>query len=125
MGVPLSSYTVLKSLADGVDKEKMNQRSFEMEYALEFLENDSVFAFVLHDPSVHHEFHEFFGKQFSSLHYSTGSHLVFFGLVDSPKNYCMTGNQPFYSDVRDAVELLDVEGNEKDNSYTAFALAKV
>jgi uncharacterized protein YggL (DUF469 family) len=124
MGVPLSNYTVLKFLADGVDKEKANRHSFEIDYALAALENYGVFAFIVHDPLVHKEFHEFFQKQFKSLHYSSGQHLVFFGLVDSPKNYCLTGNQLFYSDVRDAIELFEEEEeNEADYSYSAFALA--
>jgi hypothetical protein len=124
MGVPLSNFTILKFLADGNEREKAGLRSFEMEYALDAMENYSVFAFVLHDPTVHKDFHEFLGKQFGSLHYSSGQHLVFFGLVDSPKKYCLTGNQPFYTDIRDAVELIESEhGNEKNYSYSAFSLA--
>ncbi|ETI69450.1 hypothetical protein [Neobacillus vireti] len=124
MGVPLSNYTVLKLLADGAEREQENRRSFELEYALDAMENYSVFAFILHDPAVHKDFHDFFEKQFANLHYSSGKHLVFFGLVDSPKKFVLTGNQPFYTDVRDALELFeDNQLNEYDYSYSAFALA--
>jgi hypothetical protein len=124
MGVPLSNFTILKFLADGNEREKAGLRSFEMEYALDAMESYSVFAFVLHDPNVHKDFHEFLGKQFTSLHFSSGQHLVFFGLVDSPKKYCLTGNQPFYTDIRDVVEIIESEhGNEENYSYSAFALA--
>jgi hypothetical protein len=124
MGVPLTNYTVLKYLADGADKAKVGLRSDTMEYALNALEGYSVFAFILHDPKIHTDFHEFFQKQFKSLHNSTGEHLVFFGLVDSPKNYRLTGRTPFYQDVREGVELYEEEHGLNDNySFNAFALA--
>jgi hypothetical protein len=124
MGVPLSNYTILQCLAEGVDKEKANLRSIEMDYALDALKNYSVFAFILHDPNIHKDFHELLGKQFRNLHRSSGEHLVFFGLVDSPKNYCLTGNQPFYADVREAFELMEEnQGEDEILSYSAFAVA--
>ncbi|WP_102345903.1 hypothetical protein [Bacillus sp. Marseille-P3661] len=124
MGVPLSNYTALKYLADGSEKSRTQSQSIEMELALDALENYSVFAFILHDPTVHQDFHELFEKQFKNLHYSSGKHLVFFGLVDSPQNYRLIGERPFYSDVREMMESYENELNhEFDPTYTAFAIA--
>lgn len=117
MGIPISSYTVLKYLADGVENR---QRNLEMDVALEALEDYSVFAFVLYDPLEHKEFKEFFENQFKNFHYATGEHLVFFGLVDSPEKYSLMGQKPFYEDVR---ELIDSYESQEHSSYTAFALA--
>lgn len=122
MGVPLTSFTVLKYIADGLETK---QQSTEMELALDSLKEYSVFAFVLHDPKVHTEFHQFFVKQFENLHYNTGENLVFFGLVDSSKNLTLEGRKPFYTDVRDMINLYEEEQNYKmDKSYSAFALAQ-
>ncbi|MCL7748738.1 hypothetical protein [Halalkalibacter alkaliphilus] len=124
MGVPLSNYTVLKYLADGTEKQNANRKSIEMELALDALRNYSVFAFIIHDPTVHKDFHELFERQFKSLHNSSGEHLVFFGLVDSPSNYRLVGRKPYYQDVRDMVDLYENEKqDELDPSYTAFAIA--
>lgn len=124
MGIPLTSYTVLKYLADGVVREKENRRDISMELALDALENYSVFAFVIHDPIEHEEFHKFFQKQFANLHYSSGQNLAFFGLVNSQASYNLRGQTPFYQDVRDMVEQYEDEQTEQGkDSYTAFVLA--
>ncbi|OLO39319.1 hypothetical protein BTR23_09750 [Alkalihalophilus pseudofirmus] len=124
MGVPLSNYTVLKYLADSVEPSKRNRESIAMELAIDSLKNYSVFAFIIHDPVLHKDFHELLEKQFRSLHNSSGEHLVFFGLVDSPKKHCLVGKTPFYTDVRDMVELYESEERNKiDPSYSAFAIA--
>ncbi|WP_088034877.1 hypothetical protein [Evansella clarkii] len=123
MGVPLSSYTVLKYVADGVES-KRKKNSTTMELALESMKEFSVFAFVLHDPNIHHDFHTFFERQFKSLHRTTGRHLLFFGLVDSPENLALTGNTPFYQDIRDMVDEYEEHQRQTgDQSYSAFALA--
>jgi hypothetical protein len=126
MGVPLSSFTVLKYIADSVEIEKTphKRHSIEMELALDSLQEYSLFAFIIHDPLVHHEFHTYLEKRFQSLHYSSGEHLVFFGLVDSPKKLSLVGRRPFYQDIRDMVSLYeDEESKNHDGSYSAFALA--
>jgi hypothetical protein len=125
MGIPITDYSVLKALADGLDKEKRGfGNSFEMEFALEALKEYSVYAFIIHDPNVHTDFHSFFESQFEMLHYNSGKNLAFFGLVDSPQKFCLEGNRPFYSDIRDAFHAYEVTNiDKKQLSYSAFAMA--
>ncbi|MBS4199320.1 hypothetical protein KHA93_06590 [Bacillus sp. FJAT-49732] len=68
MRVPLSSYTVLKYIADSVDVAKRPNifQSIEMEVALDSLKEYSVFAFIIHEPLVHHDFHAILQKQFKN-----------------------------------------------------------
>lgn len=126
MGVPLSSYTVLKYIAESseIGNSPQTRQSIEMELALDSLKEYSVFAFIIHDPLVHQEFHNHLEKQFQRLHYSSGKNLVFFGLVDSPKKLSLVGERPFYQDIRDMVTSYEDEENKNDNlSYSAFAIA--
>lgn len=126
MGVPLSNFTVLKYIADSVDLEKNQHRrqSIEMELAIDSLKEYSVFAFIIHDTLVHHEFHTYLENQFQRLHYGSGENLVFFGLVDSPKKLSLVGRRPFYQDIRDMVTSYeDEESNNHNGSYSAFAIA--
>lgn len=105
-----------------VTKSRNGFQSIEMELALDSLKEYSVYAFIIHDPSAHHDFHAVLQKQFENLHYSSGEHLVFFGLVDSPQKLSLVGRRPFYQDVRDMVNSYE-EMNKNDASYSAFALA--
>jgi hypothetical protein len=58
------------------------------------------------------------------LHYQSGQHLAFFGLVDSPQKFCLDGNRPFYSDIRKAVHIHESMNIDKDDlSYSAFTIA--
>lgn len=127
MGLPITNYTVLKAIADGVEKQDLGiERNFEMQMALEQLSEFSVYAFILHDPIEHPNFHQHLDRYFEDLHYNSGEHLVFFGLVDSPQNYCLEGNRIFYKDVRDSLSSYEKEeSSEIDQSYTAFAIAKM
>ncbi|UOK56131.1 hypothetical protein MGI18_13890 [Bacillus sp. OVS6] len=123
MGFPLTSYTVLKYIADG-EEDRRRKNSIEMEMALESLQEYSLFAFIIHDPTIHVNFHRFFCKQFEDFHYSSGLNLAFFGLVDSPDKLELEGVRPFYQDVREMVQLYEKQQNNKvDLSYSAFALA--
>jgi hypothetical protein len=125
LGVPLSNYTVLKYIADSVElnSNRDQRQSIEMELALDSLKEYSVYAFIIHDPEVHHEFHSFLEKQFQSLHYSSGEHLVFFGLVDSTRKLTLVGRRPFYQDIRDMITSFEDEAKKKsETSYSAFAL---
>jgi hypothetical protein len=48
MGIPITNYSILKALADGLDKEKLGYRnSFEMDFAIEALQEYSVYAFII------------------------------------------------------------------------------
>ncbi|MDX8289116.1 hypothetical protein SLL00_04905 [Metabacillus indicus] len=123
MGFPLTSYTVLKYIADG-EEDRNRKNSTEMELALESLQEYSVFAFIIHDPTIHANFHRLLSKQFEDFHYSSGANLAFFGLVDSPYKLELEGVRPFYQDVREMVQLYEKQQNNKvDLSYSAFALA--
>jgi hypothetical protein len=125
MGIPITNYSILKALADGLDKEKLGYRnSFEMDFAIEALQEYSVYAFIIHDPEVHTDFHSFLDSHFDILHYQTGDHLAFFGLVDSPQKFCLEGNRPFYSDIRNAFDSASKRTiNREDLSYSAFTIA--
>ncbi|WP_064094128.1 hypothetical protein [Rossellomorea aquimaris] len=123
MGVPLSDFTVLKYIADGMEQNPMRRESIEMELALDSLSDYSVYAFIIHDPLEHKDFHEYFVKEFANLHNSSGEHLVFFGLVDSPGALNLVGRKPFYQDIRDMVSSFEKTPNMEDGSYSVFALA--
>ncbi|MEH6954453.1 hypothetical protein [Neobacillus drentensis] len=125
MGIPLTDYSILKALSDGLEKEKRGFRnSYEMDFALEALQEYSVFAFIIHDPNVHTDFHAFLDSHFEMLHYQSGQHLAFFGLVDSPQKFCLEGNRPFYTDIRTAVHNHEsIKIDKRQLSYSAFTIA--
>jgi hypothetical protein len=125
MGIPLTDYSVLKALSDGLEKENSGfGSSYEMEFALEALKEYSVYAFIIHDPKVHTDFHRYLDSQFEMLHYQSGQHLAFFGLVDSPEKFCLDGNRPLYPEIRKAVHIQESKNMDKsDLSYSAFTIA--
>ncbi|MDQ0253373.1 hypothetical protein J2S74_000745 [Evansella vedderi] len=124
MGVPLTNFTVLKYIADGIESKDAPRDNLYMQLALDALKEYSIFAFVLHDPNAHPEFHEFFQRQFEDLHYSSGEHLVFFGLADAPEMKTLVGRKDAYRDIRDMISGFEEEEQRNvDLSYSAFALA--
>ena len=121
MGVPLTNYSVLKYLAEGEENKSNNT---EIRVALEALKDYSVFAFILHDPKEHFDFHHYLSKKFEDFHYGSGANLVFFGLVDSPEQLVLEGERPFYQNIREGVRAYEKQGeNTLDNTYSAFALS--
>ena len=108
LGISLTDFSVLKALADGLEKVNGGYRnSYEMDFALEALKDYSAFAFIIHDPDIHTEFHSCLDSLFKNLHYQSGKNLAFFGLVDSPQKFCLEGNRPFYNDIREAFHTYD------------------
>ncbi|MGB3975892.1 MAG: hypothetical protein WBM02_00165 [bacterium] len=110
MGMPISSYTVLSALALGQD-------SYETEIAQRVLRPFNLFAFIIHDPNEHREFHNLLSRQFDRLDYLTGQRLLFFALVDPPKEWLAHGQN------RDYYELLSSQfGNDHYASFTSDLL---
>lgn len=125
MGIPLTDYSVLKALSDGLEKGNSGFGSnYEMDFALEALKEYSVYAFIIHDPKVHTDFHAYLDSHFEMLHYQSGQHLAFFGLVDSPQKFLLDGNRPLYPEIRKAVHIHESMIMDKDDlSYSAFTIA--
>lgn len=80
MGMPITSYTVLRALVYG-------NSEYERPIALEALEPFNLFAFILHDPETHKEFDFQLNRLFEKLDYITGDRLLFLALVDPPSEW--------------------------------------
>ncbi|GAA4717703.1 hypothetical protein [Brevibacillus fulvus] len=78
MGVPVTSYTILRALADNEPK------SYEYDMAKMAFEPFDVFAFFIHDPVQNRQFHQKMTGDFYRFHSMTGKNLCFFALVNPP-----------------------------------------
>jgi hypothetical protein len=81
MGVPITSYTIMRALTDDAPK------SFEFELAKAAFDPFGVFAFFLHDPIKHADFHKTLTDEFYHFHNIAGAHLCFFALVNPPEQW--------------------------------------
>ncbi len=61
--------------------------SWEREQFLKAVKQFNLFAFILHDPESHPEFHNYLRSVFEDLDSSTGEKLLFFALVDPSRDW--------------------------------------
>ncbi len=133
MGMPISSYTVLNALSS--DSERGGTQSYATlsheihETAAAALEPFNLFAFIIHDPQTHPEFHERISHIFSALDVTTGNKFLFFALVDPPEEWSSNAaRRNYYKHLRSWQPriLLDPHNaiTSADTSTAALALAK-
>lgn len=80
MGMPITSFTVLKSLAEGMPGR-------DLDHVRSVLSPFTRFAFVIHDPRDHHDFDRAITRYFAQLDELTGDKLLFFALVDPGESW--------------------------------------
>jgi hypothetical protein len=89
MGMPINSYTLLKSFTDGSKVLKKAE-------AVEALKPFNMYAFIIHDPKQHIDFHHHIAENFQMLDSTTGKKLLFFALTDPPQEWFdYTYNRPY------------------------------
>lgn len=120
MGMPITTYTMLRALAN-----RPSASSPEVTAAKAALDPFRLFAFVLHDPETHREFHYALGEQFDRLDYLTGQKLLFFALVRPPQDWLRHArNRPYYRDLGWGTEqFVNSAPEPRDSGITAFSLA--
>lgn len=74
MGMPISSYSVLRTLALGGTE-------YDLQTVQNALQGFNLYAFILHDPTAHPDLDRVLTRQFDHLDYATGKKLLFFALV--------------------------------------------
>lgn len=121
MGMPISSYSILKGLGEQKGK-------YARDTALSALQPFSLFAFVIHDPEAHPEFNRQLNALFDQLDFITGSKLLFFALVDPPTEWLSHArDREYYKRLGswETQELLNPRNSiaSADAGMTAFALA--
>lgn len=120
MGMPISSYTVLKALSGP-------SHDYEREAARKALEPFNLFAFVLHDPETHPDMGWVLNEQFERLDLWTGEKLLFFALVDpSQKWRDRARERPYYRELTwEAGEFANPANAPRsgDPGITAFSIA--
>lgn len=122
MGMPISSYTILKALYD----KKAHQQDTSI--ALNALSPYNLFAFIIHDPETHRGFAKQVSILFDRLDYITGDKLLFFALVDPPYDWLKHAcERPYYKKLNNwgTKALLNPINAilSADESITAFSLA--
>ena len=89
-----------------------------------------LFAFVLHDPNEHHEFHGALAEDFDGLDYISGQKLLFFCLTDPPATWLkMAGDRPYMKlkwgeDEANALHQPEAAIRTRDSSLTTHTLAR-
>lgn len=125
MGMPISSYLLLKTIADGNDNNLLKYSE-----AIRAIKDFNLYVFILHDPEEHKEFHRALIQKFDRMDYITGSRLLFFALVDPPKEWLEHGrNRPYYRHINnfETQELLSPYNQvfSKDPSVTTLSIANM
>ena len=124
MGAPISSYDLLKPLSDP------SKSWDEFDSMREALKDFNLFAFIIHDPEEHSDFDQKMGSIFDRLDYLTGEKLLFFTLIDPPKEWLQRyGRQREYMKYLGNGKALVLPNPENattstDKELTAFSLAK-
>lgn len=89
-----------------------------------------LFAFVLHDPNEHHEFHEALAEDFDGLDYISGQKLLFFCLTDPPATWLKMAEKRSYMKLKwgeDEANVLhqpEAAIRTRDSSLTTHTLAR-
>ena len=125
MGMPITTYNVLDALDDGAESE--------IRVARQALAPFSLFAFIIHDPDAdettdfgrrNRAFDRKISQAFDYLDHLTGKNLLFFALVDPPKEWLERlkheGPRPYYNHSLDHQSAM----TSNDKSVTAFSLAQ-
>jgi hypothetical protein len=93
MGYPLkNNYSILRSLTfDNSEKSNRFDREWRdtKEYydVIQALKHFNLFAFIIHDPILHSDFHRKLELAFPVLHHSTGKNLLFFALTNPSEEW--------------------------------------
>lgn len=124
MGMPISSYNIMRALSNNKyeNDDLMKKQNSEKEFVKKVLSSFSLFAFILYDPEIHPEFGNHINNSFDDLDYITGHKLLFFALVDPPKNWRKIIRDRDY--VKNEIFIQDKLLTSKDNSIAAQAIAK-
>lgn len=121
MGMPLSNFAVMHALAAGGDDWLARE-------AREALAPFNLFAFVVHSPDEHRRFHHELDQAFWRLDHSTGHELLFFALLDAPREWVHEAHRKreYFASIRkwETVRLLEgqVHGREESGGIGAQAL---
>ena len=127
MGMPITTYHVLNALDKG-------EPEYEITAAQNALKPFNLFAFIIHDPEAHPDFDSGLRSIFNWLDYTTGKELLFFSLVDPPKEWLDEGrdrgrDRSYYRELssweKETQELFNPENAiiSPDKSITAYSLA--
>jgi hypothetical protein len=130
MGMPISisSYTVLTELSKP-SNDHLAGRVYRA------LKPFNLFAFVIHDPVRHKDLDRVLARQFDRLDFRTGRRLLFFALVDPPKEWLEHGSHREYYQLFErkrgrpipdqALGLINPQNTPRsiDRSITAFSIA--
>lgn len=121
MGMPVTSYTVLKTLALG-------GQNYELHTIEKAIKPFNLFAFIIHDPQAHPDFEQYLNNEFDRFDYTTGDKLLFFALVDPPEKWLQHAkDRAYYQSLTswEAQEFGNPSETPKstDPSLTAFTLA--
>jgi len=120
MGMPVSNYTVLRTLGYGGEE-------YEKQAAIRALEGFNLFAIVIHDPETDPEFDQYLQQTFDRLDYITGDSLLFFALTDpSPEWLNRANKRAYYKQLSWEFQALINPDNgifSVDKGLTAFSLA--
>ena len=121
MGMPISTYTVLRTLSDD------NLRpDYEHQIVRNTLSHFNMFAFVIHDPTLHRELDKKLNDVFDYLDFVTGDKLLFFAMVDPPEAWLSHGRRRrYYLQLNDyAKRLFEADSSVFSEEYgTSFAMA--
>lgn len=80
--MPISSYALLKTIAEGKSNNILGYSD-----AIKAIKDFNLYAFIIHDPEKHNEFDKYLIGRFDELDLSTSNKLLFFALVDPPKEW--------------------------------------
>lgn len=123
MGYPLTSYKILRDLADERDTESNVA-------ARRALRPFNLFAFIIHDPEAHARFHSVLERRFGWFDYMTSHRLLFFALVDPPEGWQRHARNRHYTgflrNLEPEAHMLLNPSNapvSDDKSITAFSIA--
>lgn len=136
MGFPIqNNYSILRALAFGNGRryygqdENISIERNEYSTILQSLKQFNLFAFVIHDPQKHKDFHENLNSIFEKLDHSTGKNLLFFALTNPPERWRNKVTQrEYYKQLSKFYhqQVGDLFGKPiitKDTAETAFTLA--
>lgn len=122
MGMPITSYNIMNVLDKGGEH-------YEVAAVEGALEPFNLFAFILHNPEDHPDFDKAISWDFDYLDYLTGDELLFFALVDPPKEWLEHGaNRPYYQKLSQQSQQLLSSRNatiSTNKDITAFSLAHI
>jgi hypothetical protein len=93
--IPSDNYSRVRQLSSP------RVRSYEIEAARRAVGQFKLFAFVIHDPERHANFHRALARQFDRLDFITGKKLLFFALVDPPAEWVRHARQRLLSTIEE------------------------